>query len=85
MAFPSYFFLIPYGLFMLAFAVFALINFYNLLKYGGFTFAGFFAVFLFAAGASFVLFLTYINLSGFDWGTPVLFFDSAGDFFKPTF
>lgn len=85
MTFPSSLLLIPYGLFMLAFAVFALINFYNLLKYGGFTFAGFFAVFLFIAGVSFVFFLTYINLSGFDWNTPILFFDNTGNFFKPTF
>lgn len=76
MVFSSYLLLIPFALFLLAFALFGLINIINLLKYGGATFTVVFAVFCFLTAAAFVIFLTFNQLSAYDWQSPITIFEN---------
>ncbi len=76
MIFPSYFLLIPFALFMTAFALFGIINIFNLIKYGGATFAGVFATFCFLAASAFVIYLTLNQFSVYDWQEPITLFEN---------
>jgi len=76
MIFPSYLLLIPFALFILAFALFGLINIFNLIKYGGATFAGIFATFCFLTTTAFIIFLTFNQFSFYDWQSPITLFEN---------
>jgi len=67
-------FLVPYGLFLLVFIIFSLVNLYHILRWGGYTFVGFVATFIFLAGAILCLFSTYEHLKIIDWQTPIYSF-----------
>jgi hypothetical protein len=69
--FPFAFVLIPYGLVVLFFALFAVINVYHLVHYGATTGVSFVVTFLFLAGAVFIMFFTWQALAGVDWGREV--------------
>lgn len=71
LAIPPYILLILYGAFLLFFIFFAFANIFSIAKYGGGTFAGFVAVFLFIAASAIVLFLTWQALPPLDWQTPM--------------
>lgn len=59
--------LIPYLLFLAVFLIFSLINFYHILRWGGYTFVGFMATFIYLAGAILLIFQTYDILKTIDW------------------
>ena len=69
--FPFSFVLIPYGLFLAVFLIFALINVYHMVHYGATTFISFLVTFAFMAGSAFILYFTWQLLAGVDWGMPV--------------
>lgn len=71
LGFPFAFVLIPYGLVILFFALFAVINVYHLVHYGATTGVSFVVTFLFLAGAVFIMFFTWQALVGVDWGREV--------------
>ncbi len=66
--FPFILILIPYGLAILFFALMALINVLHLIHYGSPTITSFLVTFLFLTGAVFILFFTWQELQGTDWG-----------------
>ncbi len=59
--------LIPYGILVALFLLFALINFYHMFKYGFLNFESFFMTFLFIAGIILILFITYKLAMEIDW------------------
>ena len=59
--------LILYSLFLLLLFLLTLINLYHIFKWGGWTFIGFVATFIFLAGVVLILFLTYDNLKMMNW------------------
>jgi hypothetical protein len=69
-----FWFLIPYIALLLLFLIFALINIYHVFKWGGGTFTGFIATFIFLAGLILILFLTYDNLKMVDWSETIYSF-----------
>lgn len=66
--------LLPYGLLLVILLLFALINIYHIVRWGGWTFVGFVATFVFLAGMVLILFLTYDNLKMVDWGEVIYSF-----------
>ncbi len=70
-----YWLLIPYFAFLALFAIFALINLFHIVKWGGFTFVGFVATFIFLAGVVLISFLTYENLKIVDWSEMIYSFN----------
>jgi hypothetical protein len=66
--------LVPYLIFLAIFLIFSLINFYHILRWGGFTFVGFIATFIFIAGMILLLFQTYDNLKTANWSEVIYSF-----------
>jgi len=64
---PFYLLLIPYGIFLLLFAFFSLVNIANLLRYGARNSVGFMATFIFISGTAIILFFTWQTLLPVDW------------------
>jgi hypothetical protein len=59
--------LITYGILVLAFLIFALVNLYHVLKFGFLGFESFFVTFIFIAGTVLILFITYKLGLEIDW------------------
>lgn len=71
MAFPLYFLLFPYLLFLLFWAVFSFVGIYHMAKFGSLNFTTFFTTFIYIGG-SFILFAVSLNfIGGIDWGVNV--------------
>jgi len=62
-----YVYLIPYGILVVIFAIYALVNLYHLFVYGFLSYLSFLMTFLFLAGAILVLFITYKYGLKIDW------------------
>lgn len=60
-------FLIPYGIVILFFAVFAAINIHHLIRYAATTKVSFVVTFVFLAGSVFLLFFSWSTLHKIDW------------------
>ncbi|MBD3360055.1 MAG: hypothetical protein GF365_05115 [Candidatus Buchananbacteria bacterium] len=65
--------LIAYGVLVLAFLIFALVNLYHILKFGFLGFESFFVTFIFIAGTILVLFITYKLGVEIDWTQTIAF------------
>lgn len=63
--------LIPYGLFVLLFAVFSAMDVMHMVKFGTYTFANYLALVMFLAGTAFLLWGTAHLLTPVDWTMPV--------------
>ena len=63
--------LIPYAIFVISFFVFGFFNLYHMIAYGFVSASSFVATFLFLAGATIVLFLSYSIGTTIDWGTAI--------------
>ncbi len=63
----SYLFLIPYGLFLLIYLCFSLVNLYHLIKFGTANLTAFLVTFLFLAGAVLILYTSYNYILTIDW------------------
>jgi uncharacterized membrane protein YfcA len=74
---PPYILLIPFGLFLAAFAFFAFANILSLVKYGARNMVGLTATFLFVCGTAVILFLAWRSLGGVDWRTGVPLFTAS--------
>lgn len=72
-AFPISYFLVPYGLVVLFFAIMAIVNVYHLVHYGATTGVSFVVTFLFLAGAAFILFFTWQAAGTADWSQQITF------------
>lgn len=66
--------LIPYGLLVLIFAIFALVSLFHLIRYGSLTFFSFFVTFIFLAGTVLILYSTAFLLVDTDWSIPIFEF-----------
>ena len=69
-SFPFALVLIPYGLILLFFVVFAVVNIAHLVGHGATTMVSFLVTWLFLTGAAGVLFTTHVQLADFDWSQP---------------
>ncbi len=65
--------LIAYGVLVLAFLIFAVVNLYHVLKFGFLGFESFFVTFIFIAGTILVLFITYKLGLEIDWTQTLAF------------
>ena len=59
--------LIPYGILVAIFLLFAIINLYHMFTFGFLNFESFFMTFLFIAGIILILFITYELAMAIDW------------------
>lgn len=59
--------LIPYGIALIIFAVFSFFALYHMTKYGFMSFYSFFMTFIFLAGITMVLYLTFALGAQLDW------------------
>ncbi|MFC1639081.1 hypothetical protein ACFL26_02315 [Patescibacteria group bacterium] len=73
MTFPLALLLIPYGLAVIVFLVFASLHVYHLIHYGAATKIGFTATFIFFAGTVLIAGLSLWMLGGYDWSAPISF------------
>ena len=67
---PPFFLLIPYGLIVLAMVFFAVVDVVSLARYGARNWVGLLTSFVYIAGASLIMFLTWQALSNVSWLTP---------------
>ena len=72
-SFPLAFALIPYGIVLLFFIIFSLINITHLIRYGATTGVSLFMTFIFLAGAVIILFVSWQILGTINWGQPIVF------------
>jgi energy-coupling factor transporter transmembrane protein EcfT len=74
MTFSLVIFLYLYFVFLLIWAIFSLIGFYHLLRFGGRMFGSFFLGVFYLAGSIALLYLSYILLGQVEWGVEVEMF-----------
>jgi hypothetical protein len=72
--FPPYFLLLAYGLFLVGYLFFAIVNIVLLARYGARNAIGFLACFGFICGTAFILMLTFQAVEGIDRMSPVPLF-----------
>ncbi len=79
---PLFVLLIPYGLFLLIFLFFALVNLFHLLRFSPLNLLTFFATFLFLAGTTLILTTSYNYLITINWSQVI---DLLPNFSAPTY
>jgi len=65
--------LIPYGIAVILFLIFALLNVYHLIAYGATTKVSFLFTFVFLAGSSFIAYASWLYLKDIDWSAQIMF------------
>lgn len=83
MAFPLYYFLLIYLLFILLWLIFGLVAIYHMIKFGFKNFTTFFATFMFIGVSIFMLSESYNYLSRIDWEMNVIVFENMFNFKMP--
>lgn len=81
MTFQLWHLLIPYGLFVFLFVVFAGIDVIHMVKFGTYTLANYFALVAFLSGTAFIFWATSQLLASVDWSLPVTGMMDAGAIF----
>lgn len=72
-SFPFAFALIPYGIVLLFFVIFSLINITHLIRYGATTGVSLFMTFIFLVGAAIILFASWSVLGTVNWEQSIVF------------
>lgn len=75
-------FLIPYGLFVLLFVVFAIIDVVHMVKFGTFGMVNYVALVIFLTGTAFIFWSTAQLLLPVDWTLPIGSTPAAESFFE---
>ena len=83
MIIPMYYFLIPYGVFLLTAGIFVIFNVMHLLAFGMQGFKTAFVVLLYLGSSAAVIAYSYILIIQYDWAQDFLFDDIVGSVMNP--
>lgn len=64
---PLWLLLIPFGIFILFFILYAFFNIYHLLRFATYTFGSYLLTTIFIGGAVIISAVSYLYLSSYDW------------------
>lgn len=77
MTIPLWALLIPYGIILVLFVFFTLMNLYHLVRFGFLTFGSVIFFLMFAGASAFVLVTAWQGLGSVDWNQPLFNFGNA--------
>lgn len=77
MTIPLWALLIPYGIILVLFVFFTLMNLYHLVRFGFFTFGAVMFFLMFTGASAFVLMTAWQSLGSVDWNQPLFNFGNT--------